>query len=143
MLRGETLQLQGSTIGRRLASSAYETLLVVGVLFVSFLIPQVIVSVATGVGIAGPLLLLHVFCVLAAYFGWFWSRGRQSLAMKTWRLALVRHDAAPLSVGQALLRFALAWPSWLLGGAGILWALVDRDRQFLHDRLAGTRLVRL
>jgi len=24
---------------------------------------------------------------------------------------------------------------------GILWALVDRDRQFLHDRLAGTRLV--
>jgi uncharacterized RDD family membrane protein YckC len=26
-------------------------------------------------------------------------------------------------------------------GAGILWALVDRDRQFLHDRLAGTRIV--
>jgi len=23
----------------------------------------------------------------------------------------------------------------------ILWALVDRDRQFLHDRLAGTRLI--
>ena len=24
---------------------------------------------------------------------------------------------------------------------GILWALVDRDRQFLHDRLAGTQIV--
>jgi hypothetical protein len=23
----------------------------------------------------------------------------------------------------------------------ILWAFFDRDRQFLHDRLAGTRLV--
>jgi len=24
---------------------------------------------------------------------------------------------------------------------GIAWALVDRDRQFLHDRLAGSLLV--
>jgi uncharacterized RDD family membrane protein YckC len=29
----------------------------------------------------------------------------------------------------------------VLGVVGLLWALVDRDRQFLHDRLAGTRLV--
>jgi hypothetical protein len=26
-------------------------------------------------------------------------------------------------------------------GISIVWALLDRDRQFLHDRLAGTRLV--
>ncbi|HET7776841.1 MAG TPA: RDD family protein, partial [Azospira sp.] len=26
-------------------------------------------------------------------------------------------------------------------GAGIVWSLFDRERQFLHDRLAGTRLV--
>lgn len=25
--------------------------------------------------------------------------------------------------------------------AGFAWALVDHDRQFLHDRLAGTRIV--
>jgi len=24
---------------------------------------------------------------------------------------------------------------------GILWAAIDRDRQFLHDRLAGTRII--
>jgi uncharacterized RDD family membrane protein YckC len=35
----------------------------------------------------------------------------------------------------------LSWPSIVLGGAGILWALFDRDRQFLHDRLAGTQLI--
>jgi uncharacterized RDD family membrane protein YckC len=39
---------------------------------------------------------------------------------------------------------------WLRGGQtlpmkawGIGWALVDRDRQFLHDRLAGTRLIQV
>ena len=40
-----------------------------------------------------------------------------------------------------VLRYALAWPSLLYLGAGLLWAFFDRDRQFLHDRLSGTRLV--
>ena len=30
-----------------------------------------------------------------------------------------------------------------LGGAGILWGLVDRQGAMAHDRLAGTRVVRL
>jgi hypothetical protein len=34
----------------------------------------------------------------------------------------------------------LAFASLAVAGAGLGWALVDRDRQFLHDRLAGTRL---
>jgi uncharacterized RDD family membrane protein YckC len=42
-----------------------------------------------------------------------------------------------------VLRFFLALLGLLLAGAGFWWALVDRDRQFLHDRLAGTRLVRV
>jgi hypothetical protein len=29
----------------------------------------------------------------------------------------------------------------LAAGAGFLWAIWDRDHQFLHDRLAGTALV--
>jgi uncharacterized RDD family membrane protein YckC len=28
-----------------------------------------------------------------------------------------------------------------LAGIGILWALFDRDGQFLHDRIADTRIV--
>jgi hypothetical protein len=29
----------------------------------------------------------------------------------------------------------------LLAGAGFLWAMVDREGLFLHDRLAGTKIV--
>ena len=36
--------------------------------------------------------------------------------------------------------FAVVLP---IACANVLWALFDRDRQFLHDRLTGTRLVRL
>jgi uncharacterized RDD family membrane protein YckC len=53
--------------------------------------------------------------------------------MRAWRIRLVEVTAA-----KAIARFALAL---LLLPVSILWALVDRDRQFLHDRLAGTRLI--
>jgi uncharacterized RDD family membrane protein YckC len=39
---------------------------------------------------------------------------------------------------KALIRFVLAAALLPLS---ILWALVDREHQFLHDRLAGTRLI--
>jgi uncharacterized RDD family membrane protein YckC len=41
----------------------------------------------------------------------------------------------------ALKRYLLALLSIALAGTGFLWAFLDRDRQFLHDRLCGTRLV--
>jgi uncharacterized RDD family membrane protein YckC len=39
---------------------------------------------------------------------------------------------------KALIRLLVAG---LLLPVSILWAVFDRDRQFLHDRLAGTRLL--
>ena len=74
-----------------------------------------------------------ILVVLAAYFLWCWLRGGQTLAMRAWRIRLV--DVTP---AKAVLRFALAV---VLLPLSIVWALFDRDRQFLHDRLAGTRLV--
>ena len=78
-------------------------------------------------------LQLFILVVLAAYFLWCWLRGGQTLAMRAWRIRLV--DVTP---AKAIARFLLAAS---LLPVSILWALVDRDRQFLHDRLAGTRLI--
>ena len=57
-------------------------------------------------------------------------------------MRIVRRDGAPVEVARAALRYALAWISTMTLGAGFLWAWFDRDRQFLHDRLAGTRIVK-
>jgi len=76
-----------------------------------------------------------IVLVFVAYFLWCWLRGGQTLAMKAWRIRLVG-----VSPGRALLRFILA-AILVPTGISILWALFDRERQFLHDRLAGTRLV--
>jgi uncharacterized RDD family membrane protein YckC len=76
-----------------------------------------------------------VVVALAAYFVWCWLRGGQTLAMRAWRIRLVG-----LTPAKALLRFVYALV-FLPTGISILWALFDKDRQFLHDRLAGTRLL--
>lgn len=132
------------SIRRRLAGMLYESLLLLGVLSVTFMVPHLVLGVAWNLAAPEWLLWLHIFLVLLAYFVWFWRKSGQTLAMQTWKIKVVGGDnAARISLRQALLRYALSWPSLLLFGVGILWALFDRDRQFLHDRLAGTRIVRV
>jgi uncharacterized RDD family membrane protein YckC len=81
-------------------------------------------------------LQLFVLAVVAAYFLWCWLRGGQTLAMRAWRIRLVRVTPA-----KALLRLFLAF-LLVPTGLSILWSLFDADRQFLHDRIVGTRLVK-
>ena len=78
-------------------------------------------------------LQLVVAAALTAYYLFCWLRGGQTLAMKAWRIRLVE-----VTPRKALLRLVLAA---LLLPLSVLWALFDRDGQFLHDRLAGTRLI--
>lgn len=127
---------------RRLASMLYEVLLLLGVLGLFYMLPNVLLGMSVSV-IPGPLLqLLWVFAVCGAYFVWYWHRHGATLAMQTWRLKVVdARDGRLPSAGRAILRYAVAWPSLWCFGVGILWAIVDRDRQFLHDRLAGTCIV--
>ncbi|MDR2014519.1 MAG: RDD family protein [Azoarcus sp.] len=132
---------------RRLASMLYELLLLIGVLAVGFLFPWMLLI--SQLDLKDPpawvsyLELLHVLVLLGVYFVYNWRRHGQTLAMRTWRLRVVTAGGHNLSWARACLRHALAWPSVLCFGAGILWAFFDLDNLFLHDKLAGTRVVRL
>lgn len=126
---------------RRLASLFYESLLVFAIAFFSVGLLHAATGSTLG-GIPRPIVQIYLFAVLGAYFAWCWHRGGQTLPMKTWKLRLVSSNGGPVTVARAALRYTFAWPSIALVGAGILWALFDRERQFLHDRLAGTKIVR-
>ncbi len=152
-------------VRRRLAGIAYESLLLLGVLSVTFMIPHLALGMGLNFIVPGWVLLIHLLLVLGAYFLWYWHKGGQTLAMQTWKMQLVRADGGTPSINQLVLRFVLAWtipflmmfalqqliahlqhevPHWypVLGGCvGLLWAFFDRDRQFLHDRLAGTQII--
>ena len=103
-------------------------------------------------------LLVYYVALTGAYCLGFWTNGRRTLPMKTWSLALVASDGRVLDVRRAIIRLAAGWigPAAAIAGYATLgrwglalgfvnhaWALVDPDRHFLHDRVAGTRIVRV
>lgn len=140
----------------------YESLLLFGVVFVAALIFDVTTQSRHALTLRYQR-ELWLFFVLGFYFVFFWRRSGQTLAMKTWRIRLVDTERAKLPVIKAIVRYCLAW-MWFLPGLAIaaqfglktwssvitvgigatLWALTaafDKDHQFLHDKLAKTRLI--
>ena len=154
--------MQTPTLKRRLLSMTYEAMLLFAVVFIAgYLFDTLTQS-------RHALMLRHarqvwLFVVLGVYFVWLWTHGGQTLAMKTWRIHVVGPDQGPLRTGRAIARYVLLWivvlpvlalvyvaglAGWLavaaLAAALILppfYARIDREGQFLHDRLLGTRLV--
>lgn len=118
---------------------AYECLLLLALLFVATFIFLALFGSAVHFP-ERALLQLWLLTVAACYFIWFWTHGGQTLAMKTWHLRLVTEHGNAVTWRTALLRFLVTVPSVGLG-IGIVWALLDGEGQFLHDRLAHTRLV--
>lgn len=125
----------------RLLSLVYEALLLAALLIVG---TAIFVAIA-GDSRAQPLrsvLQIYLAAITGVYFVWSWSAGRRTLAMRTWRLRLVDRTGHSPRVAVALVRFLAAAASAPFAGAAWWWALIDREGFFLHDRVAGTRLVR-
>lgn len=159
-----------ASLRRRAAALLYEALLLTAiVLIASFAIAPLVAPHTSASGQlvvpsrAGRALSFALLFTLAGvYFAWCWSRGRRTLAMKAWRLALVTADGEPPTLRRALARYLAAWLgpalgfvayaalqphgwsalAWPLFALNWLAAFIDRERQFLHDRVAGTRIVR-
>ncbi len=147
---------------RRLLSMTYESMLMFAVVFVAGYLFDALTQSRSGLTLRHPR-QAWLFVVLGVYFVWFWTHGGQTLAMKTWRIRLAGQPGLPLTVGQAIARYLLlwifvlptlsilfafdvqGWPAMAVLAVALLlppfYALLDRDGQFLHDRLLGTRLV--
>ena len=154
-------RLPTPSLGRRMACWLYEGMLLFGVVFVAGYLFSSLTQTRHALQNRHAL-QAFIFVVCGIYFTWFWSKG-QTLAMKTWHLRITDRNGQPLTQTRALIRYLLSW-LWFLpalaisaalnvtGSAAlsvwVLWAGVwmlaarfDPDRQFLHDRIAGTRIV--
>lgn len=104
-----------------------------------------------------------LFTVLGLYFVYCWRKSGQTLAQKTWRIRVTDLDGERVPLAKAVVRYLLAW-MWFLPATILAWrfelrslsqvsgmvaagiaawamtALLDKNGQFLHDKLAKTRL---
>ncbi len=119
----------------------YEALLLAAILFIAaFIFLRVFPDARSGP--VKLLFQLYLLAIAAGYFVFCWSRGG-TLPMKTWGMRLMTERGGMVTREQALLRFLYALIGITVLGLGFIWALFDRDKQFMHDRLAGTRVARL
>lgn len=118
----------------------YELLTVIAIVFVSAGLFLWIVGDATH-GAKRLLLQIFLWLIVGAYFIWCWRQSGQTLAMQAWKIKLIGDDSQLLSLNIAILRYILATLSVVLCGLGFLWAIIDREHLFLHDRLLKTRIV--
>lgn len=151
---------------RRFASMMYEGVLLFGVVFLTALL----FDFATKSHHA--LYLRHtrqfvLFLAIGLYFMLCWRRSGQTLPMKTWFMRIEAPDGSKPHYFRLLLRYVLLWPlplatalvvQYLSQRSGyastdlliviapfshFIWTWFDKDGFFMHDRLAGTRLVDL
>ena len=149
---------------RRFASMVYEGILLFGVVFIVSTIFDVLTESRSALMYRHSRQAL-VFVAIGVYFVLSWHSKAKTLPMKTWHMRLVSKTGGKASLWQLLWRYLLIWPLPLLSALAIK-GLVQKtgytpadllvvitpftlfiptwfrqDGQFLHDHLAGTRLI--
>ncbi|WP_397475962.1 RDD family protein [Pusillimonas sp.] len=149
---------------RLFASMMYEGVLLFAVVFLAGYLLDTLTQSRSGLTLRG-LRQGVLFLAIGAYFIMCWRYSGQTLPMKTWNIRLVDQNGHTPTLKRLMLRYVLLWPIPLLAallvqGASHLtgyrstdllivftpftiffWTWIDPDRQFLHDRLLGTRLI--
>jgi uncharacterized RDD family membrane protein YckC len=133
--------MQNTGLLRRLAAIAYDTLLVIALLFLAT-IPFIAVRGGEPVEIGENRVYQGVLVlVIYLFFVAFWTRVGRTLGMQSWGLQLETADGSKPTLATASVRFVAAIISWAPAGLGFLWQLWDPDRLTWHDRISGTRIV--
>lgn len=151
---------------RRFVSMMYEAILLFGLIFGVLLIFDILTQSqhALRLRFARQVIL---FMTVGLYFLLSWRRTGQTLPMQTLHLRLQTLDGKKLSWWRAVYRYLLMSVVPLLFAFGIyvlsslttyrsttilivlaplslfIWTWFDKDKLFLHDRLAGTRIIDL
>ena len=113
MKLAEPNQLPAPGFWRRVACNLYEHLVLLGVLALTFLLPNLALGMLFGHSLPSWLTFFYLYFVLGIYFVWYWTRTGQTLAMQTWQIQLLSSTGQILSRRRAITRYIYG-SLWLL-----------------------------
>lgn len=144
-------------LGRRLASWVYDALVVVAFSMVTTvfflfsvqgLIALDLLTLGNAIDVSDLIesnLILEVIRgtllvgVNCAFFVYFWTKGGQTIGMRSWRLKVQNLDGSNISIKQAIIRVLTS-----LLGLGNLLVIIDfKNKRALQDYAAKTEIITL
>lgn len=135
----ETEELKAPSLFKLGACFIYEGLILIALSFMCVAGFLLLAGDATH-GVRRYLLQLLLWLVIGFYFVWCWIKSGQTPALKTWKLKLTTDDGSLLSPQLSWLRYTMASLSLAGFGLGFLWAVIDSEHKYLHDRLLKTKI---
>lgn len=145
-----------ATPWRRFMCIAYEGILLFGVLFFFGYGFSALAQFKGEPGVMRWIFQGFILLVLAVYFTWSWSEGRQTLPMKTMGVVLMTSESQQLSRARALARYMVTvalyvgciWLTanlhpafFVMLGIPLGWTIFDSRYRSLYDVLSDTQLL--
>ena len=87
--------------------------------------------------------LATTFLLQLLYFGYFWTGSGATPGKSAMGLKVVDQHGNLLTIERALIRYAATWLSGICLGLGYLWVLWDPKHETWHDKIAGSKVVRV
>jgi uncharacterized RDD family membrane protein YckC len=142
-IEADGMVLAGSV--RRVMAALLDVVLLAGVHWITLYFTLRLCGLALAQWRLLPPIPVVVFFLLVdgAYLIAFTTAGGQTIGKMAFGLKVVRNDQEAVSMDVAAMRAVGAIGSTLFLGTGLLPALLNDDRRALHDRLAGTHVVKL
>ncbi|HVU12035.1 MAG TPA: RDD family protein [Phototrophicaceae bacterium] len=116
-----------------------------GTRFVALIIDGIILGIITGVLTRTGLAVGGVASfVVGIIYQWYFltQNNGQTPGKRVMGIRVVKVNGEPLQAADVIVRYVGYYIDSIVFMIGWLWALIDRDRQCWHDKLAGTFVVR-
>ena len=115
---------------RRVSCTLYEQLVLLGVIALTFLVPNLGLGILFGVSLPSWLTFLYLYTVLGIYFVWYWTKSGQTLAMQTWRVRIIGPGGYNLTRRQAIWRYVFG-SLWIVPCVLLQWLMNYRGGKLL------------
>ncbi len=125
---------------RRLAAIAYDSILLLAVLFAA---TALILPFNSGEALNNWQIIFYRFYLLFVsflFYGWFWTHGGQTLGLRVWKMKVLTLNHQSMTWKQAMIRFCFALLSWAAFGLGFIWIMINKNSLAWHDSLSQSRI---
>ncbi|WP_144395458.1 RDD family protein [Pleionea sediminis] len=85
-----------------------------------------------------PLWITYLVLSTSIYYLYCWTKGGQTVGMRTWRIQLLKADGRKLTYAESIIRALLSF-----GGIANIWAFIDSEHRGWHDIAVDAYLVQL